>query len=191
MKTAIILHGMPDKDEFYNPASPSPSNKQWLPWIQRQLSLRDILTQTPELPRPYEPNYQVWKQVFEQFHLDEETILIGHSCGAGFLARWLSENPTKVAQLILVAPWIDPDNEELDKVGDFFEFTIDPTVQDRVGEISIFISDDEPYADVTKSANILHATWPKSELIKMHGMGHFCLDEMGTEAFPELLNKIK
>jgi len=49
MKTAIILHGMPSKKEYYNPKSSAQSNKHWLPWIQRQLILNDVLAQTPEL----------------------------------------------------------------------------------------------------------------------------------------------
>ncbi len=75
MKTAIILHGMPSKDEYYKPKSPAQSNKHWLPWIQRQLILKDILAQTPELPKPYAPNYQTWKALFEQFTLGGDTIL--------------------------------------------------------------------------------------------------------------------
>lgn len=109
MKTAIILHGMPSKKEYYNPSSKAQSNKHWFPWIQRQLILRDILAQTPELPEPYEPVYEKWCSIFDQFKIDEETILIGHSCGAGFLVRWLSEHKVNVSKVILVAPFLDPE----------------------------------------------------------------------------------
>ena len=111
MKTAIILHGMPSKEEYFNAESPAQSNKHWLPWVQRQLILNGILAQTVELPEPYEPNYEKWRSVFEQFHIDEETNLIGHSCGGGFLVRWLSENKIKVGKVALVAPWLDPERE--------------------------------------------------------------------------------
>lgn len=190
MKNAIILHGMPDKDEYYDPQSPAQSNKHWLPWIQRQLTLKDILAQSIELPKPYEPNYNAWKQVFEQFHVNEDTILIGHSCGAGFLVRWLSENKVKTSQLALVAPWINPDKVDLHLVGDFFEFKIDPTVADRVTNSHIFISTDEPYEDVTKSAQILHELWPNSSLVTLSNHGHFTLDGMGTIEFPELAHTL-
>ena len=90
MKTAIIIHGMPYKDEeYYNPKRPASSNCHWLPWIQKQLLLKDILAQTPEMPVPYEPEYIAWKEIFERFPLNEETILVGHSCGAGFIVRYL------------------------------------------------------------------------------------------------------
>ncbi len=190
MKTAIVLHGMPEKDEYYNPQSLASSHKHWVPWIQRQLLLHDILAQTPELPRPYEPNYANWKQVFEQFRVDKDSILIGHSCGAGFLVRWLSENDVKICQLVLVAPWINPGNGDTHLVSDFFDFEIDPAVQERVGEIIIFSSDND-MADCIRSAEILHEKWPKSQLITLPGKGHFCASDLGSDAFPELLAVLK
>jgi hypothetical protein len=33
MKNAIILHGGPDKQEYYDPETPSQSNMHWLPWL--------------------------------------------------------------------------------------------------------------------------------------------------------------
>lgn len=72
MKTAIILHGMPDKEDYYNPKGDAESNCHWLPWIQRQLILRDVLAQTPEMPRPYTPDYESWNHVFNQFEIDEQ-----------------------------------------------------------------------------------------------------------------------
>lgn len=61
---AIILHGRPDYDEYYNIQGDSPSNSHWLPWLQQQFLIRGILTQTPEMPRPYEPRYEAWCQEF-------------------------------------------------------------------------------------------------------------------------------
>lgn len=87
MKTAIILHGMPSEEEYFNPDSSAQSNKHWLPWIQRQLILNKVLAQAIELPSPYQPVYKDWEDFFNQFKIDEDTMLIGHSCGAGFLVR--------------------------------------------------------------------------------------------------------
>lgn len=35
------------------------------------------------------------------------------SCGAGFLLRWLSENSVRIAKLILVIPWLDPNKTHI------------------------------------------------------------------------------
>ena len=84
MQTAIILHGKPSKEEYLDTKSASPSNAHWLPWLQRQLLLYGILAQTPELPEPYEPNYKKWSAMFQQFTIEADTMLVDHSCGAGF-----------------------------------------------------------------------------------------------------------
>ena len=81
MKTAIILHGMPSKEEYYNPQISSPSNFHRLPRLQKKLLINDICAQTPEMPIPYNPEYTSWERLFEGYPLNEHTILVGHSCG--------------------------------------------------------------------------------------------------------------
>lgn len=85
MKSAVIIHGTVDKSEFFDSHYPSPSNAHWLPWMQRQLLRNGWLCQTPEMPTPYSPDYEQWKQVFEQQNPQNLSLAIGHSAGAGFL----------------------------------------------------------------------------------------------------------
>lgn len=188
MKTAIIIHGMPDKEEYFDPTVDSESNCHWLPWIQKKLLDRHVLAQTPEMPDPYEPNYEKWKSVFEQFHLDQETILIGHSCGGGFLVRWLSEHEVKVGQVLLVAPWIDAEKEL--STG-FFDFDIDPTLGAKTKEgIVVFYSIDDD-KDILKSVDKIKATIHDIQVREFTDKRHFTLRHMGTNEFPELLGEIK
>lgn len=182
MKTAIILHGKPSKKEYFNPRSAAQSNKHWLPWIQRQLILREVLAQTPELPEAYEPEYEKWRRVFEQFEIDDETMLIGHSCGGGFLVRWLSESKTKVGKVALIAPWLDPDHELNTP---FFDFEIDSDLVDRTRGAGVFFSADDD-EDILISVDRLKKV--KGIHIKeFKDKGHFTLGDMKTEKFPELL----
>lgn len=37
MRNAILLHGLPSKEEYYNPDRPSSSNSHWFPWLQNYL----------------------------------------------------------------------------------------------------------------------------------------------------------
>ena len=182
MKTAIILHGKPSKEQYFDPNRDSQSNSHWIPWIQQQLILKGILAQTLEFPEPYEPVYEDWKQVFEKFDIDEDTILIGHSCGGGFLVRWLSENKVKVGKVVLVAPWLDP-NHELQT--DFFKFELDAEVPERAEEIVIFVSNDDD-VDIQTSVQTLAVKWPSARMITLEGKGHFTFGDMGTREFPEL-----
>lgn len=183
MKTAIILHGMPSKNEYYNPERPSQSNSHWIPWIQHQLLLNNILAQTPELPHPYQPNYEDWKQVFEQFNIDKETTLVGHSCGAGFLIRYLSENNIKVGKVALVAPWIDPNKDE---APEFFDFLLDKNLIDKVTELCIFYSTDD-HEEILETVKILKDNLPNIEIKEFTNKGHFCFDDLKTDQFPGLL----
>jgi len=183
MKSAILLHGTCDKDEYFSDEFPSLSNSHWFPWLQKQLLTKGVFTQTPEIPEAYNPQYKLWKSEFEKFVIDEETILIGHSCGGGFLVRWLTENKVKVGKVVLVAPWVDPDRS---KTTDFFDFIIDPQLIERVGSLHILVSADDD-SDIHQSVEIITKALHGIKLHNFTGMGHFTYGQMKTEKFPELL----
>lgn len=186
MKKAIIIHGMPSKEEYYDVNRPASSNCHWLPWIQKKLLLKNVLAQTPEMPEPYNPVYENWRKVFEQLNPDEETILIGHSCGGGFIVRWLSENNIKVSQVILVAPWLD--TEKYLNTG-MFDFKIDSDIVSKTSGITVISStDDEDY--ITDSVNLLKENTTDIKFVEFTDKGHFCFDDLGTTEFPELLAEI-
>lgn len=188
MKTAVIVHGMPLKEEYYNPDSPAQSNKHWIPWVQRQLILKGVLAQALEMPEPYEPVYQKWLSVFEQMKIDEETILIGHSLGGGFLIRWLSENKQKVGKVILVAPFLDPDGDEIKS--DFFHFEIDPEMALRVAGIINLVSPEDD-REILDSVKMIEDKVAGVKTVSLPGKGHFILSHMKTEQFPELMKELE
>ncbi len=189
MRKAIILHGSPYKEQFFDPNFPSSSNYYWLPWLQKQLVLNDIPANTPEVPNAWIPHYPTWKNAFEVYDLDEEIILVGHSCGAGFLIRWLSENKdVRVGKVILVAPWLDPtfDPGNADS-SDFFNFVIDPELVSRTKKL-IIISSDNDMETIQKSVKKLRDEIPGIQYKELHDRKHF-YDDNNME-FPELLEEI-
>lgn len=188
MKNAIILHGKPDpgQAEYYNPGMPSSSNAHWLPWLQKQLIVHDISAQTPEIPNAWQPDYPTWQKEFERYDLTPETILVGHSCGGGFIVRWLSEHPdARAGSVVLVAPSLGID---WDKSG-FFDFTIDPQLIERVQRLVIFVSDDDREA-IQQSVSNIRSALPGAKLRQFHKYGHFCYDDMHSTEFPELRDEI-
>ncbi len=183
-KRAIILHGMPSEEEYRDYGHDSPSNAHWLPWLQRELCARGILAQTPELPASYDPNYGQWKVEFERQVVDENTILVGHSCGAGFLVRWLSESNQKVERLVLVAPWLDVEREN----GDLFDFLIDVELAEKTKKgVDILYSTNDG-TSIQATLALLKKKLPNVRYHKFIDHGHFCLGDMGTREFPELLD---
>lgn len=178
---------MPSKEGYYESDRNSESNAHWLPWLQKQLCIKDVLTQTPEMPRPYDPDYLEWKAEFERQEVDEDTILVGHSLGGGFIVRWLSETSIKIKQLILVAPWLDREHE----YGELFEFTIDDRLVEKtaVGIDVLYSTNDD--APMQTSLEFLRQETPSARYHEFKDYGHFCLRDMKTREFPELLSICK
>ena len=188
MKRAILIHGWPSKDEFYSPVYPTASNSHWFPWLTKQLMINDIHTVSLEMPNSYYPEYEVWKKELERFEVDEDTILVGHSCGAGFIVRWLSENKTNVSKVFLVAPWIGIDPiDPFDS--SFFDFTIDSRLASRTQELTIINSDND-MEQVQKAVEKLRSALSDLRYIELESKGHFTLSDLKTEEFPELLEEI-
>ncbi len=189
MKNAILVPGRPDRDEHYDPNEPSNSNNHWFPWLSRQLILKDIHTVAVELPMPFSSRYDIWKKEFERFDINSDTILVGHSCGGGFLLRWLSEHKNvNVDKVILVAPWINPDNDPSSDTADFFDFKLDADLASRTAGLVVFSStnDSEP---VKKTVEIIKGQVSNAKIIEFKNKGHFCKEDLGTVEFPELLEE--
>lgn len=155
--------------------------------MMQKLAEKGVQTELPLMPSPWAPNYQAYVRRLEECNINEETVLIGHSCGSAFLVRWLGETKRKVAKLILVAPWKIPDENSPEKVA-FYTYEIDPSIAGSVGEIVMFTADNEE-DDGKKSLEIFHAAIG-GQVISLPGRGHYILDDMGTEKFPELLEVI-
>jgi len=189
MKNAVILHGLPDKEEYYNSNFPAQSNAHWIGWLHKQLQLNDIFTQAPEMPLSFKPEYKIWKKEFERYDIGPSTLLVGHSCGGGFLIRWLSENKeAKVGKVILVVPWLNPDDNPKYDTGDFFEFDIDPDLVGRTTGTVIFRSSND-FSDVLKSIDILKNNLKNIKIRNFQNYGHFCERDFKTDKFSELLEE--
>jgi len=183
MKTAYILHGVCDEHEYFGMDFPSPSNAHWLPWLQQKFLRSGTVCQCLEMPTPYKPDYAAWKRVWQHAQLADDSVVVGHSAGCGFILKWLSGNPeARLAKLALVAPWMDPRGV----MGEFLTFDLDAGLQDRIGEIHVFFADNEHVVGVAETKDAILTTFPKASLHCLPAHGHFCLGDMGTVEFPEL-----
>lgn len=182
---AIIVHGKPGRAEYYDPSVPSSSNHHWLPWLAKQLIVRDVMAHTPEMPYAYAPDYPAWCREFERYDIGPRTMLVGHSCGAGFLVRWLSEHPDLlVDRVALVAPWLDPDRSE---APDFFDFTIDAGLAGRARGFLVLNSDDDGER-IQGSVRMIRDAVPGLDYHEFHGHGHFGTADLGGPGFSALLD---
>jgi predicted alpha/beta hydrolase family esterase len=187
MKNAIILHGAPEKEHYYDHRKPSESNAHWLPWLQKELIIRDIAAMTPEIPLSFEPKWDLWCREVERFDITPDTILVGHSAGGGFWLKYLSQNPQiRVARTVLVAPWLDP-GRTLEE--DFFAGDFDPQLASRSGQIVIFESDDDSDS-VKVSIRRIQSEIQGIQYRTFEGYGHFTYDNLQGICFPELLDEV-
>lgn len=183
----IVIHGCPSDVERAMDPERRTYDKHWIPWIKRELTSHGIKTETPLMPTPWYPDYEKFKQEFEKYNVNENTVLVGTSCGCAFLVRWLGDSKRKIHKLILVAPWKIPEGDgEVEKR--FYEYTIDTTIPSRADEIVMFTSDNEE-EDGKKSLEIFHEALD-GKVIELPGRGHYVIGDMGTEEFPELLEVI-
>lgn len=184
MNQAIIIHGMLSRDDYFS-AADSPSNTHWLPWLQKELCLKGILAQTPEMPTPFAPVYEEWKREFEKLSPNENTLLVGHSCGGGFIVRWLSEHPDiKVAKVVIIAPWLDVEK----RIPSLFNFTINSNINTQtINGFDILFSNDDQ-ASTLSSIDLLKKSTSEIRFHEFTGFRHFTLGSMKTREFPDLLN---
>jgi len=189
-KNCIIIHGCPSNAEKAMDPETRTYDKHWIPWTKQVLESKGIKTETPSMPEPWQPDYEKFKSEFEKYEVNENSVLVGHSCGCAFLVRWLGESKQKISKLILVAPWKISEghgavNEYKEK---FYNYPIDPTIKDRVDEITMFTANNEE-KDGKKSLEIFHQDLG-GEIIELLNHGHYTLGDMNTNEFPELIDQI-
>lgn len=143
----------------------------------------------PTMPSKDNAYYEAWKIWFEKVipHLDDDLIIVGHSLGGLFLAKYLSENafPVSIKQLHLVAAVYDYE-DEIEQLGDFRLQNFPGKLLDmNIPEIHIYHSTDDTIVPV-EEANKYHKALQGSHLHIFDNRFHFI-----GETFPELFENIK
>ena len=118
--------------------------------------------------------------------MTENTVLVGHSCGAAFFVRWLLETQQRVKKLILVAPAKIPETED-DTRKDLYNFELPSEVPHIADEVVLFTSNDFPHH---LQSVVLYTKALAPTVIKLENKGHFLFFQTKTNAFPELLEEV-
>lgn len=142
----------------------------------------------PKMPNVTNARFEEWKIWFERIidKLHENIILIGHSLGGIFLAKYLSENKLskKIKATVLVAaPFDDKDSGE-----SLAEFSLNSPLDNfakQTEEIHLIQSKDDPVVSFNQFEKYKEAL-PDAKTLILDGMGHF-----KVESFPELVKLIK
>lgn len=142
----------------------------------------------PDMPNDFNSKYREWKIWFQKFipHLDSKIVLIGHSLGGVFLAKYLSENKfsKRIIATFLVAAPFDDKNSEYQLAG----FTLPESLkkfENQSRKIFLYHSKNDPivpFKDFEKYKDALKS----AELRVFKNRGHF-----NQENFPELVKDVR
>lgn len=139
----------------------------------------------PEMPNSRNAHYIEWAIWFEKYSplLQDGVVLVGHSLGGNFLAKYLSENtvPMRVGQLHLVAAAC----AETDDGEAIFEIQDDLSrITAQCEDIFIYNSRDGSAVPFTQGEWFAERL-PEAEFVTFDDRGHFLQPE-----FPELIERI-
>ena len=144
----------------------------------------------PEMPNPHDAKYAEWKIWFEKVipFMEKEVILVGHSLGGIFLARYLSENrfPSKIKGLFLVAaPYFTPGKNGMNANAGFTVPKTLKKIEASAESIVLYHSEDDPIVKVSHVKRYAKAL-SKARQIVFKDRGHF-----RQERFPEVIEAIR
>ncbi len=160
---------------------------KWSDSLRKDLGSRfDVLL--PKMPNPMNAKYDEWRILFKKIVplLDNNVILIGHSLGAIFLVKYLSENkfPKKILATLLVSPPYDDEGME-ESLSDFVLPKSLDKLNKQGGKVFVYQSKDDkvvPSSHLEKYKKAL----PSVIIREFKKRGHF--DQL---KFPELIKDIK
>ena len=85
--------------------------ENWFPWMEKELEKKDISCVIPTFPTPAHQNYDAWSELLDYYvekgFITSETVMVGHSCGAVFISKYLNQHNFKcqiTINLLTVCP---------------------------------------------------------------------------------------
>jgi len=156
----------------------------WKRWLQEALGEGyDILL--PEMPSASNAQYDEWKLWLDKLMplLDDEIILVGHSLGASFLVKYLSDGscPKKVLGVFLVSGVFDTDSYGYGLASFAHRGTIDLHTEN----VYLYHSKDDPVVPFSAMEKF------KEALPHAHARAFEDRRHMNQPEFPELAEDIR
>lgn len=169
----------------YDPA-PEPV-KKWRDTLAPELG-EEWQVLMPSMPSKLNAKYLEWCIWFDKVvpHLKDGVVLVGHSLGGIFLAKYLEEGsmPFTIAATFLIAAPYDA-TEPGESLADF---ALPPSLSRfaaQAGKVCLYHSEDDPVVPFSELAKY-QAQLPQATIRTFAGRGHF----LGP-ALPELISDIK
>jgi len=142
---------------------------------------------TPTMPNKTNARYTEWELWFENLSsmFTDDCILIGHSLGAIFLAKYLSEQTLQFkvkATILIAAPY---DDESIEDLTDFKIESLSEKLTAQAGKFVFINGMDDPVISQADLMKYKHAV-PTAVFMILPAPDHFVRAE-----FPELVSLLK
>ncbi len=187
MKKAYLIHGWGGND----------SSEGWFGWLKQNMKDKGIEVIGFDMPNTDEPKIEEWLGFMKENikDIDEETYFIGHSIGCQAILRFLEnlDKEIKIAGVILVAPWMELDENTIKEEGKEVEEIARPWMETPIDFEKIkkhadrflaIFSTNDPYVPLTE-ADKFKKNLGATTIIKQDEE-HF----NETESIPEILDFI-
>ena len=157
--------------------------KDWKSWLREALGDKyEVIL--PVMPNKTNAQFSEWKLWFEKLlpFLNDRVILIGHSLGGAFLAKYLSESkfPRKIGGVFLVAAVYDRDSEDYGLAS----FNLPERLNLQTANTMIYHSEDDKVVPISALDKYKKAL-PKAKTKVFKDRGH-----LNQVEFPELAEDI-
>lgn len=197
MRQLVFIHGgetFDTYDEYLDALRswtyefPSERGQRWKDVLAERLGTKWEI-HMPSMPSGMNAKYVEWAIWFEKVipYLRDGVVLVGHSLGGIFLAKYLNERTLPVsvrATFLIAAPFDTSDTDEYTLADFVLPESLDDLARNG-GEIFLYHSEDDPivpFADLGKFKKLL----PDATVRTFADRGHFLQPE-----FPELMEAIK
>ncbi|MBI2579242.1 MAG: serine hydrolase family protein [Candidatus Aenigmarchaeota archaeon] len=160
--------------------------KDWMPWLKRELEKKGFRVFAPLMPDAANPEMDSWLN--HLLHItkiagdpNKDWFFVGHSLGCITILRYietLKENQ-KIGGAVLVAGFAD--DLEIPELSDFYKEPVDwQKIKSHCRNFIAVNSDNDPYVPLKHGYAFKEKLG--AELVVMHKHGHFS----GSEGFVEL-----
>jgi len=184
MTNVLLVHG-----SFGNPY------ENWLPWLNEKLAEKKIQCFVPHFPTPEYQNYPNWCLLLEGYRkigiISNETIFVGHSLGALFIAKYILDKAVYAKGYIAVAGF----NNYRGKSDDFYNVNKLFFMQDNdLSKLKLYIpirhcfmSDNDSHLPIEQMEQFSSLIGGESHLVP--NGGHFN-SSSGFNTFHQLLDLV-
>lgn len=167
--------------------------ENWFPWLKKELGQNGYSVFVPQFPSPpvVPAKISEWFDVLKEYeeHINEDTILIGHSLGGVFTLRVLEQlkHPVKavffVGTPIGVRPILNYDRDN-----SFSGFSFDwNSIKKNAQHFVVFQSDNDPYVGLANGHQLAEILGVKLNFVL--NAGHFNA-KAGYLKFEKLLEEV-